>query len=116
MQRSGPVGLMKPVMKRFWEGVDSQLSPPSLRSVDMRTNRITALPGPACWESSNLRELMFSQNCIKHLELSGPVHKWARLEKLHLSDNKLSEVKKNLQHLPLFFSILDIFIISNSCY
>lgn len=65
----------------------------SLRSVDLSQNKIVSLPGPMHWKSLNLRELLFNHNQIDILDLSEKACAWSRLEKLHVSHNKLKEVK-----------------------
>ncbi|XP_062930980.1 leucine-rich repeat serine/threonine-protein kinase 2 isoform X2 [Cynocephalus volans] len=68
------------------------LNLPHLRTLDMSNNNIQYLPAPAHWKSLNLRELLFSYNQISILDLSEKACAWSRVEKLHLSHNKLKEI------------------------
>uniref|UniRef100_A0A4W3JT00 Leucine rich repeat kinase 2 n=1 Tax=Callorhinchus milii TaxID=7868 RepID=A0A4W3JT00_CALMI len=64
-----------------------------LRSINLSHNKISELPRPVLWASSNIRELIFSHNQIRVLDLSEGMNKWSRLGKLDLSNNNLKEVK-----------------------
>ncbi|ELK27159.1 Leucine-rich repeat serine/threonine-protein kinase 2 [Myotis davidii] len=77
---------------RFTCVPEAILNLPHLRSLDMSSNEIKYLPSPAHWKSLNLRELLFSHNQISILDLSEKAHAWSRVEKLHLSHNKLKEI------------------------
>ncbi|XP_025107353.1 leucine-rich repeat serine/threonine-protein kinase 2-like isoform X2 [Pomacea canaliculata] len=77
---------------------------PNLRILDLAGNRLEGLPPPNMWKTQILKELVVSFNKISKLSFEG-ARAWSKLEKLHLSRNKISELPKEIGHLSSLQSL-----------
>ncbi|KAK6177348.1 hypothetical protein SNE40_015467 [Patella caerulea] len=71
---------------------------PSLRLIELCDNGLIGFPAPSVWKSPILKEVIFSRNLISKLNLEG-AKAWSKLEKLHISHNRLSELPREIGQL-----------------
>uniref|UniRef100_A0A7N6AQ39 non-specific serine/threonine protein kinase n=1 Tax=Anabas testudineus TaxID=64144 RepID=A0A7N6AQ39_ANATE len=79
----------------FMEGnslteLSTPLCLPEIKLLDVSKNSVKNISPDFLTGCPKLETLV--NNCITALDLSTPIYKWSRLEKLHLSDNKLTEI------------------------
>nr|QJS39789.1 receptor-interacting serine/threonine-protein kinase 7 [Petromyzon marinus] len=98
-------------MAAFPEGLPSsfgnldELLLEGLRVVDLGSNCITVVPRPSLWRTGMLKELLLGNNLVEAVELTGASGTWARLEKLHLGHNRMTEVPKGIGQLESLTSL-----------
>ncbi|XP_060603950.1 leucine-rich repeat serine/threonine-protein kinase 2-like [Ruditapes philippinarum] len=68
---------------------------PSLRSIDISENQLAGFPSLSIWKTQTMKDFIASKNNITKLNLENP-KPWSKLEKLHVSHNKLKLLPKEI--------------------
>ncbi|KAK3762803.1 hypothetical protein RRG08_040498 [Elysia crispata] len=77
---------------------------PNIRVVDLSCNGLTGFPSPGMWKSAKLKDVMMSRNNITRINLDS-AKVWSKLEKLHLSHNKIGELPRDIGQLTSLQSL-----------
>ncbi|XP_053378034.1 leucine-rich repeat serine/threonine-protein kinase 2-like isoform X2 [Mercenaria mercenaria] len=68
---------------------------PSLRTIDISENQLTGFPSLSNWKTQTMKDFIASKNNITKLSLEDS-KVWSKLEKLHVSHNKLKMLPKEI--------------------